>query len=234
MKWNVPPLWEGDSCWIIGGGTSVPEQFGVPENIIKKVCERRMEPCAYSSYMKAIHNKHIIGINNAYTIGKWMDILFFGDHDWYLTHRQKVAIWPGLKITCNPRFANKSKRDLEGIKFMARDSKHREGISTEPGCVSWNRNSGAAAISLAYHLGVKTVYLLGFDMTLGSQAFSHWHGSHVPDGKKARKAPPFMTHLLAFPAIATDAERLGVKIYNVSPESKIDVFEKVSLKEVLG
>jgi len=38
---------------------------------------------------------------------------------------------------------------------------------------------------------------------------------------------------LGFPKIATDAKRFGVEIINVSPDSAIKSFKKVSLKEVI-
>jgi len=234
MIWTVPRLWEGATCWIIGGGTSVPHQFEVPSEVIQKVYTGRLSPSAYSDYMRPLHNRHVIGINNAYQLGTWVDILFFGDSHWYLKHRVKLAEWPGLKVCCDQKFANRPRNKMEGIKFLERDKKRREGISSDPSKVSWNANSGAAAISLAYHLGVRRINLLGFDMTMDDEkSHSHWHGSHMPPGQRAKRSPPFEKHLKGFPAIARDAEELGIEIYNLSPISKIDCFPKIGLRETL-
>ena len=235
MIWKVPMLWEGSFCFIIGGGTSMPLQFGVPLEVIQKVYEGRLSPSAYSKYMEPIHAQHVIGINNTYQIGNWLDILFFGDSHWYLLHRMNLAVWSGLKVCCDQKFSNRTQRNMEGIKFLERDGKHRQGISSDPSKVSWNTNSGAAAISLAHHLGVQKIYLLGFDMTMDHSAeHSHWHGSHRPPGQKINRLPPFSKHLKSFPAIAKDAKELGIEIYNVSQLSKITCFPKITLEEALN
>ena len=231
--WNVPKMWEGGECWIIGGGHSIPFQFDVPIDIIKQVCEKKLSVDVYSDYMKAIHSKHIIGINNAYQIGAWIDILFFGDGSWYLPHKEKVAQWSGIKVSCAPRFNNNKDTMKAGIKFVPKNSNHRYGISPNKNTVSWNHNSGAAAISLAAHLGVQRIYLLGFDMC-SINSITHWHGGHRSNNNNKGRIilPPFKRHLIGFSAIAKDAKRMKIEIINVSPDSKIEVFKKVSFKEI--
>jgi len=234
MIWTVPPLWQDSACWILGGGTSVPKQFGVPQQVIQKVYAGSLFPAVYSDYLAPIHNAHVIGINNAYQVGTWIDILFFGDSHWHLLHQRKLAMWPGLKVCCDQKFANRPIKKMEGIKFLERDKDHRQGITTNPSKVSWNANSGAAAISLAYHLGVKKIYLLGFDMTMDARAeYSHWHGSHLPPGKKRKDLPPFSKHMKGFSKIAEDARELGVEIFLIGKDSAIETLPKVFLKDVL-
>lgn len=230
MRWRAPRIWEGGEAWILGGGASAPRQLGVPEDVIDAVTSGKRRPAALSSYYEPLHNRHVIGVNNAYQIGSWVDAVFFGDCSWYLVHRRELArAFPGLKISCCPRFANKRKEDSEGIKFLQKDSEHRIGISTNPTKVAWNNNSGAAAINVAVHFGAKRIRLLGFDMTLDKKGVSHWHGSH---GNKTKK-PPFGRHLKGFPLIAREARKLGVEILNVSPISIIKEFKKVKLERLL-
>jgi hypothetical protein len=228
MAWTVPPLWKDGECWIIGGGKSVPEQFDVPGDVIERVCNGKLFPSAYSEYLSVLHDRHVIGVNNVYQIGVWIDTLFFGDGSWYLVHRQKLAKWLGIKVTCSPKFANKRRGNTEQIKYLEKDKSHKQGISSNLSKVSWNGNSGAAAISLGRHLGVKRILLLGFDMNVQGQ-YTHWHGNH---GRK-RKNPPFQRHLKGFPAIAEDAKRMKIEILNVNKNSAISVFPKVMLKEAL-
>jgi len=224
-------MWEDGECWIIGGGSSILQQFGIPEPLIRDVLCKAISVSAYSDYLEPIHGKHVIGVNNAYLIGPWIDILFFGDCSWYLMHRKRIAQWPGVKISCCPRFSN-NPRPSEHIKFLQKDPHKKLGISTDRTTVSWNFNSGGAAISLAAHLGVKIIYLLGFDMQFIKER-THWHGPHRDTPKKPRTSPPFARHLRGFPKIAQDAKRMRIKIYNVSPDSAINDFTKKSLKEVL-
>lgn len=205
----------------------MPFQFGVPEEIVDQVCTGRLFPEAYSPYLSELHDRHVIGINDAYLIGDWLDFVFFGDGSWYLKNRKRLARWGGLKVTCHARFANKPPEDMEGIKVLLKDSKKRHGISDNPRLICWNGNSGAAAISMAANLGAKVIFLLGFDMK--SSKFTHWHGGHLKKGKK----PPYKRHLTGFPQIAKDAGRRGITILNVNTGSKIDSFPKVTLREAL-
>jgi len=236
MQWSVPPLWKDGTCWIIGGGPSMPRQFNIPENVIQDVMHRRSSPAAYSPYLEALHNRHIIGVNNVYQIGEWIDTLFFGDCSWYVVHRLALAKWPKLKVTCCNRFSAKPSAKSNGILYLAKDRRKKYGISANPTTVAWNNNSGAAAISLAVHFGVKKIFLLGFDMSLDSDKVSHWHGSHAGNSNSKKKfySPPFARHLRGFPEIAADAVNLGVEIVNCSPNSAIQEFRKCTVNEILG
>jgi len=231
MTWFAPSMWEDDECWIIGGGSSVPYEFGVPENIIKEVMSGERSPSAYSEYLAPIHNKHIIGINNVYQLGNWIDVEFFGDNAWYLVHRIALIKYHGLKISCAPRFDKNKGR--EGIKYLAKNKKKKYGICPDPTMVSWNQNSGCAAISVARHFGVKRIILLGFDMCLGADAISHWHGSHGKNKPRKKIKMGFRKHLQGFPQIAEDAEAMGIEIINASSISKITEFPKVPLEYLL-
>jgi hypothetical protein len=239
MLWDVPAIWKDGECWIIGGGPSMPRQFDIPEEVIRDVMAWKKKPSAYSEYLKPIHDRHVIGVNNAYQIGTWIDAVFFGDCAWYLVHRTALANWQGMKVTCCIRFAQRAAKEMEGIRYLTRDKGHSHGISTRKSCVAWNGNSGAAAISLAVHFGVKRIILLGFDMDLDMNGVSHWHGKHGPPSSnppkiQRKRVPPFPRHLRGFPEVAKDADELGVEILNASPDSKIEVFRKVTVKDVLA
>jgi hypothetical protein len=173
----------------------------------------------------------VIGINVAYLIGDWIDMVFFGDSGFFLKHKQGLAAFPGLKISCTPQTEK-----YDWVKTMIRDSKHTKGISSNPKAVSWNNNSGSAAISIAVHAGAKRIFLLGFDMKLGTDKAQHWHNQyHRMENMNPRKVMhlPFDRHLMGFPIIAKDAQRLGVQIINVCPDSRIEEFKKVSLSQLI-
>lgn len=210
-------------------------EFDIPQDTVTKVRTGELPPAVYSPFLAPIHDKHIIGINNAYQLGHWLDCIFFGDCAWYLVHRQVLAKFPNLKVTCCPRFANRSQKDMEGIKYLAKGGGReitgggpKYGLSGNLSKVAWNHNSGAAAISLAAHFGVRRIVLLGFDMTMDGDS-SHWHRGY------GHKHPEkfFPRHLRGFPTIAEDAKVRGIEILNANPGSAIGAFPKVSLKEVL-
>jgi hypothetical protein len=230
MMWNVPRIWEGGEVWIIGGGPSVPKQFGVPDSVIQKVIQGE-SPSLYSPYMVGIHKKHVIGINVSYLIGDWVDVAFFGDIGFFLQNQTTLAKFPGLKVCCNPQIEKH-----KWVKYLARDTRKTRGISDDPHMVCWNHNSGSAAISFAVHAGATRIILLGFDMKVNGHDQQHWHDLYGRIANKNPKKPqhmPFDRHLRGFADIARDAKRLGVEIINASPDSAIQEFPKFSVKELL-
>lgn len=228
MIWQVPRIWEGGDVWILGGGPSVPKQFDIPDKVVQSVVSGKELPSIYSPYMSFLHDKHVIGINVAYLIGDWIDMVFFGDASFFLPHQQRLAAWSGLKVSCH---AGVNKHNW--VKYLPKQNEKTRGISTNPGMVSWNGNSGAAAISVAAHTGAKRIVLLGFDMNLDGNR-QHWHDLYHRGDKPNLKKLPFNRHLRGFPDIAKDARHLGITILNASPDSAITVFRKVTVKELMN
>jgi hypothetical protein len=211
--WKPPKIWRGSTCVILGGGPSLA-----------------------TVNLALIKQRRVIAVNNAYgdpvkdASGKtinyvprpWVEACWFGDSRWFPWHRQWLKKYPGILACCCPSLV----QNRDGIKVL-RKSRSRQGIEEKPGQVSWNGNSGASAINFAYHLGVKRILLLGFDMQrVGDQA--NWHDDHP-----ALKKNPYAYFLKAFGSVAKDAKRLGLEIVNCSPDSALEVFEKVSLEEAL-
>ena len=230
MAWEVPKIWEGGDVWILGGGPSVTKQFNIPEKVVQNVITGTSPLSAYSPYMKAIHDKHVIGINVAYLIGDWIDMVFFGDSGFFLSHAAGLAAFPGLKVSCHSGVSK-----YHWVKFTPRDRRHNLGISSVRSMVSWNGNSGSAAISLAVHTGAKRIFLLGFDMKMSGEK-QHWHDVYKRIGNQSKKRMiklPFHRHLVGFAQIAKDAGKMGVEIINVCPDSMIPQFRKVNLKDCL-
>lgn len=231
MNWSVPRMWEGGDVWILGGGPSVTKMFGIPDEVVRAVKSRTSPPSVYSEYMSVLHDKHVIGINVAFQIGDWIDMVFFGDNNFYLKYREQLAEFPGLKVCCHHQTAVQP-----WIKFLDKDREHPKGISLAPHLVSWNGNSGAAAISVAAWAGAKRILLLGFDMQLAEDKYQHWHDVYqrgpLTTQEQSQKLK-FDIHLLGFPQIAEDAKKLGIEIINVNPDSLIEQFPKFTLKELL-
>ena len=236
QPWIPPNLWEDGDCWIIGGGTSMPRQFGIPEDVILSVMKGESYPSAYTPYLSALHKEHVIGINNAYQLGSWITFEFFGDFNWYLQHKLYLAEWDGIKVSSATKFGTIR---YEGVKYMPKNERKYDGICDVPGMVSWNGNSGIASLSLAYQLGVKRIFLLGFDMKLDENNVSHWHGSHHPDPSKRLTSNPmkrmsaFNRHTKTIPEVVVDARKLGLEILNVNPDSAIEEFPKIKLEQIL-
>ena len=235
--WQVPRMWEGGDVWILGGGPSVIDAFNIPPEVVKGVRLRQTEISEYSPYLAAIHKKHVIGINVAYKFGNWVDICFFGDKPFFLQHRGELSHFRKLVVTCCQKVGE---RNLGWVKYLSIEKepirKHqKQGISTNPSQVCWNKNSGAAAISLATWLGAKRIILVGFDMTLSADnKEQHFHNEYRKIGTVLKeKQLPFDEHLQPWGIIKKDADALGVEILNTSLNSAIKEIPKVHIKELL-
>jgi len=197
--WTIPKLWSGETAFILGGGPSLND---VNFDLIKE--------------------KRVIGVNNAYLLGSWVDICWFGDSRWWGWHKEKLSEFPGLIVSCATSLV---KNNYNFLKIVARGKPR--GIEQKPNCVSWNRNSGISAINFAYHLGVKRVVLLGFDMRRIDNK-TNWHDQHPCPDKN-----PYEMFLRVISSVQLDAQRLKLEIINATPGSAIKVFPTMRLEEVV-
>jgi len=172
-----------------------------------------------------IKDKHIIGVNAAYKLGSWIDILFFGDCRFYEWNRLELEKWSNSAVTCCTKLKNHPKIEyLEPI-----DSQHIniEDLNT----ISWptkngGANSGGAAICLAAKLGAKNIFLLGFDgQPVNGQ--HHWHNYY----KMPSRDWVYSRFNNFFKVIAQDALECNINIYNVNPDSAIPYFKKITPDE---
>ena len=115
--------------------------------------------------------------------------------------------------------------DVERREVFALASTGIEGLEDSPNGLRTGANSGYQAINLAVHLGARRIILLGYDMK-PSNGRSHWFGEH-PD----RVDPPYSTMLASFPSLVDPLRKRGVEVINCTPDSALDVFPKMDLKD---
>jgi len=227
MQWGIPKIWEDGRCYIIGGGASIIKQFEIPEDLVNQVIDKKKSIAEYSSYFYSLYNKHVIGVNMAYQLGDWIDIVFFGDKGFFLKNKESLGKLNNIRVGCVPYV-----KDIGWIKYVSKDKNKTKGISSTPNKIAWNGNSGGAAINLAYQLGAKQIILVGFDMNVDEKERQWWHQLYAKrDTEKGKRI--FARHKDYFSHIAEDAHRLGVEIINANPDSAIDNFRKVHIKQIL-
>jgi uncharacterized Rossmann fold enzyme len=210
-NWTIPKIWTG-TAYIIGGGPSLKDVD-----------------------LTLLHDKHVIGVNDAYLLGDWVDFTFFGDFAWWDLNREGKYIhkgitrkYSGIVVTNAPgAHAAMINQQEPAIKTVKRNN--RTGISTDPNMLCWNLSSGACAVNLAYLLGVRRVVLVGFDMKLASSGQSNWH-VNLKDKPNEKSYIRFMK---AFDTIAPIAKKLGFEILNANMDSAMTAFPKVELKNVI-
>lgn len=209
MIWKVPKMWKGQTVFIVGGGPSL----------------NRLD-------LSLIHDKRCIGVNNAYMLGDWIDLCWFGDSrwlEWHSTYRKFVDGWrefAGIRASCVARV-----RDHKDIKYVELSHDKPMGIETNPSKVSWNKTSGSSAINIAYHLGAKRIVLLGFDMQIVDTK-QNWHNDHVTQGDRVNPYPRFMK---AWKPLTDDLKKLGVELINCCMDSAIpeEFVKRVEYLDVL-
>jgi len=224
-RWQVPRMWPEEDVAIIGGGPSFAE-----------VDRERLKALSIEGKLK------VIGINKAYKevpdSHEWFDCIFWGDDSFYRVFSRRagdgIHSFPGLRVTC----ANPPQGDTNGVHHLGRAHRQGPGITSDKKhLISWNANSGFAAINLAYHLTGPggRVFLFGFDMKLRGEEM-HWHGGYHEmrknnrDRRQKKQPPkmPFRSWLENAKAIKRDANKLGLKLFIVAcPDSAIEEFKKI-------
>jgi hypothetical protein len=203
--WSVPKIWEGDTCFILGGGPS-----------LAKLGLNRLRG-----------KGRVIAVNNAYRLGNWFEAMFYGDRQWLHQHGKELDKFPGLKITAVNEYKEDPWIDSLGIKVVKRDLM-ANGISENPDLISWNQSSGACAINLATLLGAGKIILLGFDMQR-VDGRSNYHSDYNPVDPKF---DPFYKFLPPFDNIAEDLEILGIECLNATPGSALKAFPIVEPESI--
>lgn len=150
LFWIVTPEWQGQPCYIIGGGASLA---GFDFNLLK--------------------GRRVLGCNDAFRLGpEIVSYGVFADSAFYCRHTNALINSGVPLVTCSPTLVNmktpphvfKLRREMHGL--------HNHDT------VGFNYSTGAMCVNLAVNLGATSIYLLGFDMTNVSGK-SHWH-THNP------------------------------------------------------
>ena len=163
-----------------------------------------------------------IGCNTAFTLGKEVcDICIFGDAKWFKKYERELARFDGVVVTNCPQYYHSK---LSWLWTMMRRAKglHRKALG-------WNSNTGAAAINLALLLGARCIYLLGFDMHLSENGKPNWHDRLMDKPDKS----VYNKFNVDFKMVAADLKNKfpGQEVINVTDDSDLNVFQKVSATE---
>lgn len=131
----------------------------------------------------------------------------------YRVNMKSEIVWPGLSL-----FENDHEADI-----MSEKTGRLDGF-----------NSGFCALNLAYRKMPKEIYLMGFDHCRGPNGHAYWFPAYpwVPargstsDGKYENWSKKFKNATAQFLAA-------GIKVFNVSPQSALTNFPKMSYPEFL-
>ena len=152
----------------------------------------------------------------------WADILYACDGDWWDEHIYEVlSRFKGELWTQDLPAAEKF-----GLNRIEGSS--QKGLGKEK--INFGANGGYQMVNLAYLFGAQKIILLGFDMKLGKDKKSHWHGDHP---RYLNKVMPISKWIDNFNRLASDLKSEGVNVINATRDSALECFQKQKLEVVL-
>ena len=166
----------------------------------------------------------VVAVNDAIQYAPFAVALMASDAEWWAAHRG-VPTFSGLKYCLEPRAYGRWS-DVQ----VLRNTGH-EGLELDSTGLKTGRNSGAAAINLAVHLGATRILLLGYDCARDRKGREHFFGAHRPG---LRNGSPYRLFRQMFAKMAAPLKAVGVTIVNCSRRTEIECFERQPLEQALA
>ncbi len=143
--WRAEPIWQGQVCYIIGGGPSVLTQN-----------------------LTLLQGQNVIVINSSYQAFPDAQFIIFSDMRWWCQHLKAKAVidFKGTIISTSS--------SASGAKLVKMKRKSSLGLSADRDTVMVKNTTLTGAINLAVHFGVAKIVLLGIDQKTDAKG-RHWH-----------------------------------------------------------
>lgn len=149
-RWSVPREWDGQRCFILGGGASLKAQYDLIPSL----------------------EGRIIAIKQTVYLRPRADVMFVSGRDDAHVCAPYFDKYKGPRIVCRSAYPGMPARTL----FLRRTVKGR--YSRDPQLVG-GLDAGTSAINLATLFGAKEIVILGMDMT-GGRWVKHHHLPVIP------------------------------------------------------
>lgn len=203
--WTVMPEWLDETVFILGGGPSM----------------------AAFSPMALRGRGRVIAINDAYRLYPTADVLYFCDKAWWERSRAGVqGLFKGRYVIS----MDAGHGMIPGVHMLRCTGV--TGLETDPGALRHGCNSGYQAINLAYHFGAKRIVLIGYDMKVAPNGWSHWFGHH-PGQTAAGFTVSLGAMLPNFPTLVQPLQDAGVTVINACPGSALTCWPLMTLDDAL-
>ncbi len=171
-----------------------------------------------------LKGRRVIAINDAYLVAPWAEILYFCDYTWWEKNRSAV------EERFTGRYIVTLENHIDRVRTLRNNGK--EGLETDPGAVRNGSNSGYQTINLAYHLGVKRIVLLGYDMQVRGDRL-HWRARSDLQTPAGFQRTLRDTMLPCFQTLRHPLAAEGVEVINATPDSALKVWPYRRLWDLL-
>lgn len=201
---SVPRLWPNATIVCLASGPSLTQ-----------------DDCDY------VRGKaRVIAINDAVRLAPWADVLYSSDARWWAEYR---GTFGGLKYGIEQgrgfgRPASVRHPDLKVLRLGG-----HSGLELAPDGLRSGKNSGAAAINLAMHLGASRIILLGYAMSLVNGRRHFFDESSAPP----RQHSSYSMFCQMFERMVTPLESAGVEVINCTEPTALTCFRRAALRDVL-
>jgi hypothetical protein len=179
-------------------------------------------------YIRPLHASGkiaVFGLNDAYRICDFLDVLYFCDPRWLASNLDVLKCGAGQLWTQDVN----TRAKYEGkIKRVAGSS--GAGLSKLKNHIHFGGNSGLQLLNLAYHFGIREFYLLGYNMGQSARGAKrqHFFGPHP---KPLNQSDNYKSFVGSFRAI--DKATRAMVTNCTYPTGLNGVFEQKPLKEAL-
>ena len=176
---------------------------------------------------KRLDGKDCFAINRSYEVLPNAKYLYFADWDFWGRHQKGL-----LAHSCNidTGYAkNLCKKQIVHDRVTEYKLTGADGLDTKSPGIRHGRNGGYAAINVAYHLGYKRIYLLGYDMgRVGGE--SHWHNGHP----RIDPESIYKTMMKHYDNFVQPLKNAKIEVFNLNPNSNLKVFPFMDVYEAIG
>jgi hypothetical protein len=198
----VPREWVGETCVILATGPSLTQED--------------VDYCRGKA--------RVIAVNDACTIAPWADCLYATDARWWHWHAGAPEFTGPKWSLDHSQWVTHRERYPQVQRLM---NTGPTGLEHQPTGLKNGRNSGYAAINLAYHYGVKKIVLLGYDMQPRGGK-SHFFGEH-PN----KSVSPYSQFRERFMTLVKPLAKVGVEVINCTRHTVLTAFPCAPLEKTL-
>lgn len=174
---------------------------------------------AVADAVRYVTELRVIAVNSTFRLAPWADMLYAADERWWAVNKADALAFTGLKVTVS--------QTMQPEVLLLKNS-GTQGFDPDPGAIRTGGNSGYQAVHIAAHAGVRRILLCGFDMK-----GKHWHPDHPHPLRETQEAC-FLRWRRHFVDLGDELRRRGVEVWNCTPDSALDCFDRVPLEDALA
>jgi hypothetical protein len=203
-------IWPNSTVVLIAGGPSL-----TPDQV------------EYLRPRHAFGDIKVAGVNDAYRICNFLDLLYGADARWWDAHPDaaRVAMRATYVDPREPPGPHLAKYDLLGI-----PGEYGAGISTDPRRIHLGYNSGFQLLNIAVQAGARRILLLGYDCQRGEDGRRHWFGDHP---EPMNLDSPYGRFAYEADFAAASIKAAGVEVINCSTRTALVNYPRQPITEAL-